>query len=84
MKEDVTTTNTTAALWWCRQWLSGGLVAESMADGKGCRDDKRAEERHREDCECVCFEAEDDFSDLFTQLFYPSSGTVFIVAVARG
>ena len=65
MKEDLTTTSTTA-LWWCRQCLYGGLVAESMADGKGCRDDKRAEERHREALWRFCrFEAGDDFSDLF-------------------
>ena len=46
MKEDLTTTTNTTALR-CRPWLLGGLVAESMADGKGCRDDKRTEERHR-------------------------------------
>ena len=45
MKEDLTTTTNATALR-CRPWLLGGLVAESMADGKGCRDDKRTEERH--------------------------------------
>jgi len=44
-KDLTTTTNTTAS--WRQQWLLGGLVAESVADGKGCRDDKRTEERHR-------------------------------------
>jgi hypothetical protein len=49
VKEDLTTTSTTA-LWWCRQCLYGGLMAESMAV-KLCGDS-------------VVLRG-DDFSDLF-------------------